>query len=128
MAKKRKDHKGRVLRKGEQQRENGTYMYRWTSSEGRRECIYANSLDELRKKEDEINKEISLGVSRTLVTLNEQIEIYLMTKRNLANSTKENYNYYYRHSVKDSRIGKMKVIDIRKSDILLFYHDLEERI
>lgn len=127
MAVKRKDNKGRVLRKGEQQRENHTYMYRWTNSAGRRECIYANTLDELRQKEDEIAKEISLGVSRTLITLNEQIEIYLTTKRNLANSTKENYNYYYGHSIKNSRIGRMKVIDIRKSDILLFYHELEEK-
>ena len=127
MAVKRKDNRGRVLRKGEQQRENRTYMYRWTNCEGKRECIYANTLDELRQKEDEISKEISLGVSRTLITLSEQIEIYLMTKRNLANSTKENYNYYYKHSIKDSRIGKMKVIDIKKSDILLFYNSLAEK-
>lgn len=127
MANKRKDKNRKVLRKGETQRKDNTYMYRWTNSEGKRSCIYANTLDELRKKEDEITREVSLGVSRTAITLNEQIEIYLKTKRNLANSTKENYDYYYNHSIKNSRVGKMKVSDLRKSDMLLFYHNLAEK-
>ena len=48
-------------------------------------------------------------------------KIYLQTKNNLAKSTKSNYQYYYEHSIKESRLGEMKVADIRKSDILLFY-------
>lgn len=124
MATKRKDSSGRVLRKGEQQRDNNTYMYRWTDGNNKRQCIYASTLSELREKEDEIGKEVSAGVSRTAITLNEQIDIYLMTKVNLANSTLENYKYYFEHSIMDSKIGNMKIIDIRKSDILLFYHSL----
>lgn len=126
MALKRKDNKNRVLKKGETQRKDLTYMYRWTNHKGEREYIYAKSLDELRKIEKEIEKEMINGISRTNITLNEQIELYLKIKNKLAISTKENYSYYYKHSIKDSRIGRMKVIDLKKSDILLFYHGLSE--
>lgn len=121
---KRKDNKGRVLKKGESQRPDLSYMYRWVNKEGRRDCIYAKTLDELRKKEEQINKEISIGISRTNITLNEQIEIYFATKVNLENSTLENYLFYFNHSIKNSKLGKMRIIDIRKSDILLFYNYL----
>ena len=65
-----------------------------------------------------------MGISRTSVTLNQQIEIYLSIKVKLANSTMENYKYYYEHSIKSSKIGNMKIVDIKKSDILLFYRSL----
>lgn len=124
--KKRKDNKGRVLKKGESQRNNNTYMYRWTDGIGTTKSIYAKSLDELRQKEEEISKEMSAGVTRTSVTLNEQIELYLELKVGLANSTRDNYWYYYKHSIKDSRIGNMKVIDLRKTDIMRFYKSLTD--
>lgn len=123
MSQKRKDSSGRILKKGETQRSNKTYMYRWTDNSGNRNCLYANTLDELREKESQITKEISVGVSRKNITLNEQIAIYLLTKNKLANSTLENYKYYYEHCIKESKLGRMKISDIRKSDILLFYHE-----
>ena len=124
MAEKRKDNKNRILRKGEQQRKDNAYSYRWTNPNGKRQYIYARTLDELRQKESEINQEVSMGISRTSVTLNQQIEIYLSIKVKLANSTMENYKYYYEHSIKSSKIGNMKIVDIKKSDILLFYRSL----
>lgn len=123
---KRKDSKGRVLRKGESQKQDNLYMYRWTDKNRKRQCCYASTLDKLREKEKEIEKEMMLGVSRTTITLNEQIEIYLQTKNNLATSTKSNYQYYYEHSIKNSRLGSMKVIDIKKSDILRLYKQLSD--
>lgn len=122
--KKRKDHEGRLLQEGESQRKDLIYIYRWTNDLGKREVISAKTLDELRKKEKELKRHISLGISRSGISLNEQIEIYLETKTNLANSTLENYLYYFRHVIKPSRLGKMKVMDIKKSDILLFYRTL----
>ena len=127
MADRRKDKSGKVLRKGESQRKDGTYMYRWSNNDGERECVYARTLNELRELEEGINKDMVLGVCRKAHTLNKQIERYLRTKVNLANSTKENYKYYFNHVVKESRIGKTKVNDIRKSDILLFYNSLIEQ-
>lgn len=124
--KKRTDNKGRVLKKGETQRSNNTYAYRWIDGNGETKSIYAKTLDGLRKKEEQIFKEISVGVSRTSVTLNEQIELYLELKVNLADSTRENYWYYYKHVIKDSSLGNMKIIDMRKTDILRFYKSLAD--
>ncbi|RKI88380.1 hypothetical protein D7V94_19280 [Parablautia intestinalis] len=127
MANRRKDKNGKVLKKGESQRKDNTYMYRWVGNDRQPGCIYARNLSELREMEEEINKEIAMGISRKTYSLNEQIERYLKTKVNLASSTKENYRYYFEHVLRESSIGKAKVIDIRKSDVLLFYNSLLEQ-
>lgn len=123
---KRKDSKGRILRKGETQKQDNLYMYRWTDNNHKRQCCYASTLDKLREKEKEIDKELMLGVSRTNVTLNEQIEIYLQTKNKLAKSTQRNYRYYFEHAIKNSSLGTKKVVDIKKSDILMLYKKLSD--
>ena len=102
-------------------------MYRWIGNDGKTGCVYARNLFELREMEEEINKELAMGISRKTYSLNEQIERYLKTKVNLASSTRENYRYYFEHVLRESTIGKAKVIDIRKSDILLFYNSLLEQ-
>lgn len=127
MASKRKDKNGKVLRKGESQRKNSTYMYRWVNNDGERECIYAHTLNELRELEEDINRDMALGVCRKANTLNEQIMRYLRTKIKLADSTKENYKYYFDHVIKESSIGRTRVTDIKKSDVLLFYNSLIEQ-
>lgn len=123
MANSRKDKKGRVLKTGESQRADSTYMYRWTNMYGKRNSIYAKTLNELRKLEDNITYELSNGVGRTNITLNEQIETYFNTRSDLAVSTISNYTYYWNKEIRDS-IGKLRIIDIKKSDILVFYRKL----
>ena len=49
MAERRKDSKNRVLRAGESQRKDGTYMYRYTDVTGKRVCVYARTLEDLRE-------------------------------------------------------------------------------
>ena len=67
MAEKRKDDKGRVLEKGESQRKDGSYMYRWNDLTGKRRTIYAPTLNELRTKKLDISKkEILLSFFRKL--------------------------------------------------------------
>lgn len=51
MSEKRKDSKGRILRTGESQRKDGTYMYRYIDIRRNREAVYASTLEELRAKE-----------------------------------------------------------------------------
>ena len=51
MAGKRKDTKGRVLRTGESQRNNGTYQFRFVDKFKKTRYVYAKTLDELRLKE-----------------------------------------------------------------------------
>lgn len=63
MSTSRKDSKGRVLKTGESERKDGLYQYRYTEPNGQRKIIYANNLNELRKKESEILKLNELGVS-----------------------------------------------------------------
>ena len=48
----RKDKARTVLRKGEGQRSNGTYYYRWQDKKGNRHYLYAKSLQELREQEN----------------------------------------------------------------------------
>ena len=48
------DSKRRVLRKGESQRKNGTYDYRWVDPDGVRHTVYAPTPEELRELEKEI--------------------------------------------------------------------------
>lgn len=89
------------------QRKDLTYMYRWSNCYGERKTIYANTLNELRSQEKQIRRETDIGISRSNVTLNEQIDRYLKTKNNLAVSTLWNYRYYWEKEVKDT-IGRKK--------------------
>ena len=76
MAEKRKDKKGRVLKEGESQRIDGTYDYRWRTSDGKRHSVYAKTLEELREKEQAIQKDKSDGIRTDAknVTLNDVFE------------------------------------------------------
>ena len=56
MSEKRKDNNGRVLKAGESQRANGTYMFRYATPQKERKCLYAKTLEELRIKEDAVTK------------------------------------------------------------------------
>lgn len=60
---KRTDNKGRILKPGESQRKDGTYMFRYTDQIKRRKSIYANTLQELRTKAQKaMAQEILYGV------------------------------------------------------------------
>lgn len=63
MSEKRKDHRGRILKTGESQRKDKTYMYRYNNSVGERQCVYAKTLEELRQKEAEIDRQKALGAT-----------------------------------------------------------------
>ena len=63
MSTSRKDSKGRVLKTGESERKDGLYQYSYTEPGGQRKTIYANNLNDLRKKESEIQKLTELGVA-----------------------------------------------------------------
>ena len=47
----RLDNNRIALRKGESQRANGTYYYRYTTRDGKTHSVYAKTLEELREKE-----------------------------------------------------------------------------
>lgn len=124
----RKDNKGRVLQKGESQRKDGRYVYQYKDISGKRKCVYADTLSDLRKREKQINKDLddNINTSSAEITLNEQFERYMSLKLSLAKSTRENYFGLWKSRVRDSFIANKKLRDIKKSDILRFYNSLLE--
>ena len=60
---KRKDNKGRALKTGESQRKDNLYQYRYTDNLGKRQTVYAATLQELREKEAEIDEYAKSGVN-----------------------------------------------------------------
>lgn len=126
MEKRRKDHKGRVLRDGESYRKiDGRYMYRYISSDGKRHTIYDRDLNSLREKEKRITRDLTIGIriGEDNVTLNDIYEMWKKDKNTLKQTTKGNYVYMYEHFVK-GEFGCRKLKDIRKSDVRRFYNSL----
>lgn len=122
----RKDDKGRVLRDGEIYRQKEQrYMYRYTTTEGKRHAVYAADLNELRQKEEKIQKDITAGIriGEDSVTLNSIYEMWKKDKTTLKQTTKSNYIYMYEHFVQDD-FGRRRLKDIRKSDVRRFYNSL----
>lgn len=120
---KRLDKERKVLRKGESQRANGVYDYRWTSRDGKRHSIYANTLEELREKEEQILKDKSDGikVEKASVTVNDVFELWCDLKRGLKDNTFQNYKYMYRQFVEPD-FGKRRVSTLKKTDVKRFYN------
>lgn len=125
---KRKDNKGRVLKDGESYREKeNRYSYRWTDKQGKRHSIYASSLEELRKREAETANDIYEGIRTESknVTVNDMYQAWKTDKKGLRSSTRGNYSYMYDQYVKDG-FGKIKLKDVRKSDVRRFYNELHD--
>lgn len=122
----RKDNKGRVLRTGESQRKDLTYMFRYKDIDGKRKCVYAPSLNELREKEKEINGNLSLGIYSDNYTLNELVYKYLDQNIRIKQRTRYKYKVEYDRWVSRTWLGKKKIKSIVKSDIVKFYKELSE--
>lgn len=128
MAKERRtDSFRRVLKQGESQRANGKYDYRWTDKLGKRHSIYADTLDELRAKENLITKDTIDGIKseKANVTVNELFDIWSELKRGLKDNTKQNYTYMYKTFVASS-FGKLKLSNVKRSDVKRFYNTLAD--
>ena len=124
---KRKDKDRIVLRKGECQRPNGSYDYRWTDQFGKRHVIYGKTLDELREKEKEVDRDISDGIKaeKRNTTINELFDLWCHIKRGLKDNTFQNYKYMYNTFVRP-KFGKLKISQVKKSDVKRFYNYLAD--
>ena len=126
MASSRKDSKGYVLRPGESQRQDGRYAYSYTDRRGKRHYVYAKSLVELRKKEQQINKDIYDGIdplAAERITVNQIYDRYMEDKYDLKETTRTNYLYVYDHFIRET-FGMRKVASVRYSDVKKFYYDI----
>lgn len=124
MASLRKDPLNRCLYKGENYRKcDNRYSYGYTDPLGRRKVIYANDLQELRRREDTLKRDQLDGIdiyAAGRATINETFDRYMSTKVDLKESTRSNYTYTFDHFVRDD-FGKKRLIDVRYSDVLQFY-------
>ena len=136
---KRKDTEKRNLEKGEYQKDDGRYEYRYKDIHGKTRSIYSWRLTAsdkqpagkapckpLREMIREINEDkhnnIDTFVAKT-TTLNDRFDIYIESKINLRRSTKQNYIYMYEKYVRDT-IGRMKMCDINYSIIQRLYNSM----
>lgn len=127
MAGKRKDRNGRVLKTGENQRKNGTYDYRYTDSHGKVRCIYAKTLEDLRKKEAAIQRDLADGIDYAAgeISVADLVDRYMSLKRDIGHNTKRAYGTII-NRIKESEFGQMKVRNVKLSDAKRFYIDLHD--
>ena len=123
MAKSRKDNKGRALRKGETQRKDGMYEFKYRTPEGVRRSIYSKDIRKLREREDKIIKDTQDGLNVYTAghaTVNAVFDRYIATKAEIRETTMSNYRYMYDRFVRDG-FGKRKIGEVKYSDVLQFY-------
>lgn len=139
----RRDTKNRLLGKGEYQKSDGRYMYRYVDSKGNSRFVYSWTLTQtdrppkgkhsekcLRELEKEIAKDLQDEIDSfkaKKMTLNAFYEDYIEQKQELKTSTRTNYKYMYKKYVWDS-IGRRKLPEIKYSDIKKFYNHLIREI
>lgn len=126
MSDKRKDSSGKVLKTGESERKQGGYQYRYTTR-GKRQYIYASTLNELREKEMNIQRDIFDGIrlDGKNLTVNHIYDNWVQIKRGLKDNTFQNYKYMYEMFVRQD-FGTMRLETIHKSDVIRFYNYLAE--
>ena len=87
------DSKGNRLFKGERERKDGRYEYRYTNHEGEQHSVYAGRLQQLRIERAKIayqeQTSILLGVSELL--LNDVFDIWITGKQELKFTTLRGY-------------------------------------
>lgn len=121
----RKDNKGRVLHTNEYQRKaDGLYVYRYKDAVNRQwRSVYSSDLRSLRKKEEEIQRDLYDGLLTDTIskniTLNELFELHMSTKT-LAESTRINYLRIWQNRIRET-LGVHKVVNLRSCHVKSFY-------
>ena len=140
---KRRDRKNRVLRKGEVQRDDGRYQYRYVDPATKeRKSIYSWKLVEtdalppgklqckaLRTLEKEISEaeayNYSYDRSRT-ATMDDLWEVFMKSKAFIKESSKSTYASYYATHIAPY-FGKRVASTITYSDVCYYYSELKEQ-
>ena len=126
MTKQRLSRDGHVLWKGEGQRKDGLFYYRWTDENGQRRGFYANSLENLRVIENRLQQiEQSRQIEYFNSTVNDVYEVWCALKHGIHENTMYNYMQVYNTHVRNS-LGKRKVLEIRATDVKRFYFSLHD--
>ncbi len=116
------------LHKGESQRTDGRYVFRWMGYDKKRHSIYANTLVELRNKAEFIKRDLSDGLRSDMfnATVDDVYELWKKTKRGIRDSTFAGYIYTYEAYIQPALGGK-RIQQVVRSDIKAFYNNLIEQ-
>lgn len=136
----RRDNKGRILRRGESQRADGRYAYKYTDLCGESHFIYSWRLeptdstpvgkketlalrDMIRVIQRDINDEIlPLGGNITVIQL---VEKYIMQKTGVRHNTRANYNFIL-NIIKSEPFGRRRIDTVRLSDAKAWFIKLQK--
>lgn len=123
----RYDNNRTRLKTGESQRPNGTYVYRWTTQDGKRNAVYAPTLETLREQEEQIivDKHDGIRADKKHLTVNDMFDLWCQLKRGIKDSTFKNYIYMYELFVKPA-FGQNRITLVKKSDVRKFYNSLAD--
>lgn len=123
----RYDNCGRVLNKGESQRAaDGRYMFQWVDrTTHKRLTIYADTLQELRKIEDNLQHDVRNGINLASgdSTLNQYYDGLMADRKDLKESTLSVYTRTYDRYIRDS-FGKTKLSAVNSVMLERFYNHL----
>lgn len=129
MAEKRKDSKGRILRAGEGQRPNLTYYYRFRrSSKEKWKYIYAPTLNELREKEVEVQRDLLDGIDYVAgeTTVLALVERYINLRRGLTQNSQRAYGAAV-NRIRQDPFGQLRIKDVKRSEAKTWFVSLHDQ-
>ena len=130
MSEKRRDNRGRVLRFGESQRQDGRYAFKYKDNDGSVKFVYSWRLDKndrtpagkkrelsLREKEKQIEHDlfdhiVSSGGNYTVLEL---VKKYVSLKTGVRHNTEANYNFVI-NIIAKADFGKLRIDKVHLSD------------
>lgn len=118
MSEKRKDKKGRIFRSGEGQRPNKTYFYRYhRNGEMKWYYVYAPTLEELRQKEEVIQRDLLDGIDYAggEITVAELVDRYINLRRGLKENSMRAYGSAI-NRIHTDPFGSRMIRSVRLSD------------
>ena len=118
MSEKRKDKKGRIFRSGEGQRPNKTYFYRYHRSGDKKwSYVYAPTLEELRQKEEVIQRDLLDGIDYVggEITVAELVDRYINLRRGLKENSMRAYGSAI-NRIHTDPFGSRMIRSVRLSD------------
>lgn len=143
MSEKRRDNKGRLLRNGEVQRQDGKYMFRYADKNGKRHTVYSWTLvstdrvpdgkrcqTALRDMEKQIQKDLSDGIRIDVArntTVNDLFKAFMDLRSDLRESTRCNYMCLYNSYVRE-RLGNQSLSNVKYTDIQRLYMQLMKEL
>ena len=129
MSEKRKDKKGRIFRSGEGQRPNKTYFYRYHRSGDKKwSYVYAPTLEELRQKEEVIQRDLLDGIDYAggEITVAELVDRYINLRRGLKENSMRAYGSAI-NRIHTDPFGSRMIRSVRLSDGKRWFVSLHDK-